>query len=140
MHFMGTKLAIMYTDKMLHSAAYIYVMSLVMRKLAFRIYAKTKMQISFALTAKLISAFLFTTRIVQSLYFLNPKFQASSNLVAVQPGLWLYSPVCVRPGWKTGFLATRSYDSSLFALVPHKGLRANMCQVTRKPVFLVSYR
>ena len=28
------------------------------------------------------------------LYFLNPKFQASSHL------LWLYSPVCVRPGRK----------------------------------------
>ena len=34
---------------------------------------------------------LFATRIVQSLYFLNPKFQASSHL------LWLYSPVCVGP-------------------------------------------
>ena len=32
--------------------------------------------------------------IVQSLFFLNPKFQASSHL------LWLYSPVCVRPGRK----------------------------------------
>ena len=52
-------------------------------------YAKTKTQISFAVTAKLISAFVFATRIVQSLYFLNPKFQASSHL------LWLYSPVCV---------------------------------------------
>ena len=31
---------------------------------------------------------------IQSLYFLNPKFQASSHL------LWLYSPVCVGPGWK----------------------------------------
>ena len=30
------------------------------------------------LTAKLISAFVFATRIVQSLFFLNPKFQASS--------------------------------------------------------------
>ena len=30
-------------------------------------------------TAKLISAFVFATRIVQSLYFLNPKFQASSS-------------------------------------------------------------
>ena len=29
-----------------------------------------------------------------SLYYLNPKFQASSHL------LWLYSPVCVRPGRK----------------------------------------
>ena len=50
------------------------------------------MQISFAVTAKLISAFVFTTWIVQSLYFLNPKFQAASHL------LWLYSPVCVGPG------------------------------------------
>ena len=31
---------------------------------------------------------------VQSLYFLKPKFQASSHL------LWLYSPVCVGPGRK----------------------------------------
>ena len=46
-----------------------------MRKPAFA-YAKTKTQISFAVTAKLISAFVFATRIVQSLYFLNPKFQA----------------------------------------------------------------
>ena len=39
-------------------------------------------------------AFVFATRIVQSLYFLILKFQASSHLV------WLYSPVCVRPGRK----------------------------------------
>ena len=44
--------------------------------------------------AQLISAFVFATRIVQSLYYLNPKFQASSRL------LWLYSPVCVGPGRK----------------------------------------
>ena len=37
--------------------------------------------ISFAVTVKLISAFVFATRIVQSLYFLNPKFQASSHLL-----------------------------------------------------------
>ena len=37
---------------------------------------------------------LLATRIVQSIYFLNPKFQASSHL------LWVYSPVCVGPGWK----------------------------------------
>ena len=43
-------------------------------------YAKTKTQFSFAVTAKLISAFVFTTWIAQSLYFLNPKFQASSHL------------------------------------------------------------
>ena len=57
-------------------------------------YAKTKTQISFAVTAKLISAFVFATRIVQSLFFLNPKSQVSNNL------LWLYSPVCVGPGRK----------------------------------------
>ena len=32
-------------------------------------------------TGKLISAFVFATRIVQSLCFLNPKFQASSHLL-----------------------------------------------------------
>ena len=40
-------------------------------------YAETKAQ---------ISAFVIPTFIVQSIYFLNPKFQASSHL------LWLYSP------------------------------------------------
>ena len=44
--------------------------------------------------AKLISAFVFAAWIVQSLYYLTPKFQASSYL------LWLYSPVCVGPGRK----------------------------------------
>ena len=53
--------------------------------------SKTKVQISFAGTAKLISAFVFATRIVQFLFYLNPKFQASSLL------LKLYKPVCVRP-------------------------------------------
>ena len=69
-------------------------MSRVVRKPFFFAYAKTKTQISFAVTAKLINAFVFATRIVQSLYFLNPKFQASSHL------LWLYRPVCVGPGRK----------------------------------------
>ena len=58
------------------------------------VYAKKKTQISFAVTAKLISAFVFATQIVQSLYFLNQKIQASGHL------LWLYTP-------KTGFLTTR---------------------------------
>ena len=56
--------------------------------------AKTKTQISCAVTAKLISAFVFARRIVQSLLFLNTKFQASSHF------LWLYSPVCVGHGRK----------------------------------------
>ena len=53
---------------------------------------KTKPQISCAVTAQLISAFVFATQIVQFHYFLNPNFQASSHL------LWLPSPVCVGPG------------------------------------------
>ena len=68
-------------------------MSCVMRKLDFA-YAKTKAQISFAVTAKLISAFVFATHIVLFLFFLNTKFQASSHT------LWLHRPVCVGPGRK----------------------------------------
>ena len=45
-------------------------------------------------TAKLISAFVFATQIVQSLFFLNMKSRASSYL------LWLYSLVCIGPGRK----------------------------------------
>ena len=54
-------------------------------------YAKTKTQFSFAVTTKLISAYVFTARIVQFLYFLNTKFKASSHL------LLLHSLVCVGP-------------------------------------------
>ena len=63
-------------------------------KSCFFAYAKTKAQISCAVTAQLISAFVFATYIVQSLYFLNQKFQASNHL------LGLYSHVCVGPGQK----------------------------------------
>ena len=79
--------------------------SLVMRKPYFGIYAKTKVQISCAVTAQLISALGFATQIVQSLYLLNPKFQASSHL------LWLHSPVYVGPGRKpqTDFPQRGSY-------------------------------
>ena len=43
-------------------------------------------------TAELVGAFVFATRIVQSLYFLNPKFQASNHLLSQ------YRLVCVGPG------------------------------------------
>ena len=52
------------------------------------------MQISLEVTAKLISVFVIATWIVQSLYYLNPKFQTSRHLV------WLYNLVCVGPGRK----------------------------------------
>ena len=57
-----------------------------------------------AVTAQLISAFIIATQIVQFIYLLIPKFQASSHL------MWFYSPVCVEPGRKTpktGFLTSR---------------------------------
>ena len=65
-----------------------------LEKTGFLHMRKQKTQISFAVTAKLISAFVFATHIVKSLFYLNPKFQASSHL------LWQYSPVCVGPGRK----------------------------------------
>ena len=54
----------------------------------------SRLQISFAVTAKLISAFVFGTRKVHFLFFLNPKFQASTRL------LCFYSPGCVGHVWK----------------------------------------
>ena len=54
-------------------------------------HAKPKAQISFTVIAKLINAFVFATRTVQSHYFLKPKFPASSHL------LCLCSSVCVGP-------------------------------------------
>ena len=68
-----------------------FQMSHVVRKPAFCI-CENKDADQLRGSAKLISAFVFATWIVQSLYFLNTKFQASSHLV------WLYSLVCVGPG------------------------------------------
>ena len=44
--------------------------------------------------AQLISAFVFATQLIQSLFFLNPKFQVSGQLQ------WLPSSVCAGPGRK----------------------------------------
>ena len=79
-------------------------------------YAKTKPQISCAVTAQLISAFVFVTWIVQSLYYLNPKFRASSYL------LWLHSLVCVGPVrkprrpvfWRRGSYSTGCMDGPFY--------------------------
>ena len=79
-------------------------MGLVMRKPAFFI-CENKDADQLRSNSKLFSAFVFAIRIVHSLYYLNPKFQASTepSSVAVQPGLsrtWSKTP-------KTGFLTTR---------------------------------
>ena len=68
-------------------------MSPIVRKPTICIY-ENKDADQLAVTAKLISTFVFATWIVHSLFFLNPKFQASNHL------LWLHSLVCVGPGWK----------------------------------------
>ena len=102
-----------------------------MRKPAFA-YAKTKTQISFAVAAKLISAFVFATRIVQSLFLLNPKFQASSHL------LWLYSTVYVGPGRKPrrpGFSErgsiTRGGNQTVFKTKKRIIMFLNQCFIMR---------
>ena len=72
---------------------------------------KTKALISFAVhvTAKLISAFVFATLIIQFLYFLNPKFPVSSQL------LCLCSSVCVGPVRKPHCLF--SHEAAQLALL-----------------------
>ena len=57
-----------------------------MRKPAFCICGKTKAQISYVVTVKLISVFVFATYMymVQCLYLINPKFQTANHL------LWLF--------------------------------------------------
>ena len=49
-------------------------------KTCFLHMQKQRRRSAFAVIAKLIRAFVFATKIVQSLYFLNPKFQVSSHL------------------------------------------------------------
>ena len=76
------------TDGRTHTGIKVhYNMSLLMRKPAF---SKSENKDA----NQLISAFVFASRIVQSLFFPDPKFQASSHFP------WLYSPVCVDPGRK----------------------------------------
>ena len=59
----------------------------------YNLHMPKQMHISFAVTAKLISAFVFVKQIIQFLYmyFQNPNFSAPIYL------LCLYSSVCVRP-------------------------------------------
>ena len=76
-----------------------YYMSCIMRKQDFCLCEnKGADQLCSTCTSKgqgqLISAFVFATRIVQFLFFLNPNFQASNYL------LRLYRQVCVKPGRK----------------------------------------
>ena len=83
--------------------------------------------------AKLISAFVFATRIVQFLFFLNPKFQASSSF------LCLYRPVCVGPVRKPHcwFSHEATHMTSLFSCGKLCVIRSVM--TTRVLTFLREY-
>ena len=63
-----------------------------MRKLTICILGENKAADQLCITAQLISALVFAAWIVQSLFFLSPKFQLYSLL------LLLYRLVCVRHG------------------------------------------
>ena len=109
-------------------------------------YAKTKAQISCAVTAQLISAFVFDTRIVQFLFFLNSKFQASNN------PLCLYRAVCVGPGRKPRrpvfsrhsshnvhkLKSPYLYHEQNYPFIIIKYTKDHMSRDARKPVFGVS--
>ena len=94
-------------------------LSRVTRKPAFA-YVKTKPQTSCAVTAQLISAFVFATQIVQSLFFLNPKFKASSHL------LWLFSPDCVGPAGRKHRRHVFSQHSSFIRIEPQPDKSNNL--------------
>ena len=53
-------------------------------------FAKTNAQISCAVTAQLITAFVFASRQEQFLSFLNPTFQASSFLLRFYSSVWCH--------------------------------------------------
>ena len=74
-------------------------------------YAKTKTQISCVVTAKLISAFVFATWIVQYLYFLNPKFQASIHPHGPRPSSAVRP---VRP-WPDHFFGRKLFSRTSFS-------------------------
>ena len=94
-------------------------LSCLMRKLDF-CHAKTKAQMSFAVTAKLIRFFVFAILIVPSLFFINPIFHASSYL------LWLHSLVYVGPSRKTR-RPVFSCCSSFYQLQGHGSVEHFLC-------------
>ena len=69
-----------------------YNMSRIMRKQDFHLCINIGAETA-VVTAQLINALDFQTKTVQFLFFLNPKFQASSLLRR-------YRSVCIRPGQK----------------------------------------
>ena len=107
-------------DILLVHICYHCKMRWVMTKKGFRICVnKDADMISCAVTAQLISAFVFTTQSAQSLFFLNPKFQASS-LFPPRP----YRSVCRTrlETQKTGILAPGDQAAQIANINCYTGL------------------
>ena len=77
---------------------------------------KTKAQISCAVTAQLISTFLFASQIVQFLLYLYPKFQDSSFLLCV------YRQACVGPSRTPRRLVFSRCDLIRLEVVSHNSI------------------
>ena len=71
------------------------------------------MQISCAVTAQLISSFVFASYKVQCVSFIDLKFQASGYFP------WLFSLVCVGPGQKPRLLVLSSKGSFTCSVLYH---------------------
>ena len=65
------------------------------------------MQISFAVTAKLISAFVFATQIVQSIYYLNP---STIHLLPKSENFKLLAIFCGCTAWSVSDLVGNPED------------------------------
>ena len=76
----------------------------------------------------LISAFVFATYLVQSLYFLKLDFEDSAHLLS------LHNPVCVGPGWKPQRWDFSRCGSFLWDLPP-KFFMASVTDGDRFPFF-----
>ena len=68
-----------------------------------------KAQISFAVSAKLISAFVCASRLAEFLFFFNPKFQASSLLLSIKVGLCQNWSEILKTDFLSSRLICRSY-------------------------------
>ena len=88
-------------------------------------YTKTKAQISCKVTAQLISAFVFPTRIVQYVFLLNPKFHASSLF------LRLYRPVFVGPCQE---------PEDRFSHIAHITLTLHVCLCLTEYIFITIFQ
>ena len=72
---------------------------------------------------ELIGAFVFTTRIVQFLFYLNSKFQVSSHLLS------LHIPVYVRPGRKPRRPVFSERGSFITRFLPYAGRLGHVAEI-----------